>query len=166
MTLTDIKDAIVSKLQVELPSCNIYAEEDPMGFQRPALLIRFASSSVQNQQFYKEKIIKVKILYYSLTGTYQDIWDISESLSNIFGSQLTVGPRTLTIKSTNSETIEADGITCLQFVFELTFIEGNELLEIQTALGETEYMLSSEELGYTQSNISLIGELELKEQEE
>lgn len=163
MTLNDIKAAIVSKLQAELPSFNIYAEDIPRGFVNPALILKLTPADVQNRQYYKERTVKAKIIY---AGTYQEMRDIAETLPDIFGAVLIAGQRSLTINGSNSEIIEADGGIYLQFTFEITFIEGNEVLELMTAQGETKVMLPAEELGYTAANVSFIGELQLNEQEE
>ncbi len=166
MTFNEIKDAVLMKLHAELPSCNIYTEAEPGGVEKPALLIKPISTLIANRPYYQEKNYKVKLLYYSLTETYQDLWNIADALSHIFGSVLTVDRRSLTINSTSSEIIENDDSIYLQFIFEFDCIDGNEVFEVQTAYGETEIMLLPEELGYTADNISMMEELELKEQYE
>ena len=164
MTLFDIKESLRGEIKAKLPSHKIYAVEVKEGFKRPAFFVEVIPVNIQNRLYYKDVSVTVNIRYYPEGETYEEIMDISDKLTEIFGATLKVGDRVLTINNQESETTDEDGNKYLQFSFDLNYQDGNNVLQVIGLNGEPLVMLLDETLGYTEGNIHLMSELELTEE--
>lgn len=168
MTLTDIKKAVVEAIKGMFSAHKVYAAEVKEGFQKPAFFVEVIPVSIQNRIYYKVISLTVNIRYFPEEETYQEIINVAEGLSELFGKTLSVNERVLTIEGAENETTDEDGNKYLQFSFDLKYQAGAEVLEveIETEQGtETKIMLPNPSRGYAEDNIELMGELVLNDVE-
>lgn len=166
MNPKDIKTKIADLLTARFPTIDVVAVEVNEGFNKPSFFVEVEIINIVPHPFFKEVTVRVKIRYYSESEEYLDLLDITDGLVSLFGMSIAVGDNVLTINNPSSGVTQENENKYPEYSFELTYNDGNEVIEIVNSKGEIQTMLPDSTLGYTQENTMLIGNLNLKEQEE
>ncbi|MDF2546143.1 MAG: hypothetical protein K0R93_1041 [Anaerosolibacter sp.] len=165
MKLTDIKTAIVDRLKEKIPGVRVVAEEVEQGFKKPAFFVKVILISSERVNSYQTaRSIMIMIRYHSETEKENENLAMSDTLERAFKSTLRVDDRRLTIENVDSEIIDK----VLHFRFDIHYIDSEEGIVVADSLGNEQVVAigeQEEEAGYSEGNVELMKELEIKEGE-
>lgn len=155
----DIRDAIMTELNTACPIVNIHGEEVQQGFKRPAFYVQLIpeSGSILNPA-HRQKNILVDICYFSTDGKGREAWGIADGLDEMFSASIIVGDRELFINDPHPEIIDK----VLHYQFSLSYTDSGDGISVELDNGEEAIMLPEPETGYTDGEVLLMRELEIK----
>lgn len=161
ITLVNIQNAIGDKLGSKF-NYRIYMEEVKKGKETPSFFVNIIPVNTDNFVAYKQKLINIDIMFFSLNETVSENLAMIDSLESLLSTTLTVLDRNLTIKSLDFKVVD----NILHCNFSLDFADNNEVVTITKPNGETIDIPVSEideSKGYTPEEITTMQELEIKE---
>lgn len=120
MKITDIDDAIFTRLEANFPTMKLYGDEVKKGFVRPSFYVETIPviNSMYNTDS-NEKVIMIKIHYFSEDETNIENYNMADELAKVFRSHLPV--LNLNLHILNVRTNIQDMV--LYFTFDLIFFD-------------------------------------------
>lgn len=126
MKLTEIKEGILKKLELNLQSFNLYSEESSVSSTDEYILLSLIPKRVKNiNPFHSEKLITAEIKYYSKNKTNNENIEMADTLNNIFDLKLNIVDRVFPINNINMKIID----NILYFFFDIKFIDSKDTNE-------------------------------------
>lgn len=159
MTINDIKKEVIKLLNTNFPTTTIYGEEIKQGLLTPCFFVSILPITTNNQLYYKDKALMIKIKYISANETNDGYYNMIDDLETLFGLPLKVLNRYLTVNEFKSSI--QGGI--LQFGFNVNVAIGAEVIQIENIDGITQVMLPDESLNYSQETTKLMSEIQFKQ---
>ncbi|HZK53573.1 MAG TPA: hypothetical protein VFC84_05220 [Desulfosporosinus sp.] len=154
----DIKKSVIDVLKLKNSSVNVVATEELSGFDKPAFFVQMMPISDTSSIDHEEKLLSINIHYFSSEKTDLANLKMIDQLNKAFFNTLKIGNRVITLSNKRHQI--ADNV--LQFKFDLEFLNDLDAIEVNGQwLMPTEL---DEDLGYTEEEIRLMQELELKEE--
>lgn len=144
VNLLDIKIAVNSKLESEFENIKLYSAGTVEGFKRPSFFTSIIPLMQDHEHinYYTSKILVV-INYFNKFKKDREIDNLKmhDKLLELFGLDINVGRRTLTLSNIKSEIVDE----VLQFRFELDFKDYIEKEETEAEIAkELEIELNKE----------------------
>ncbi|WP_407308524.1 DUF6838 family protein [Desulfosporosinus sp. SB140] len=154
----DIKKSVIDVLKLNVGTVKVVANEEMSGFKPPAFFVQMIPISDTPYIDYEEKLLTVNIHYFSAEKTDLANLKMLDQLNMAFFNNLKIGDRTITLKNKRHQIID----NVLQFKFDLEFLNDVDEEEVNSQwVMMTEI---DESLGYTEGEIELMQELEIKEE--
>lgn len=136
ITVENIYNSLVSKLKTQYPAYGIYGQEWKEDGVKPAFLISIypKNISMENPR-YKKFTYSIMITYLQNEFDFSDNMKKMEELQGLFGMNLSVADRVLTIADYHFS-YTGDKSNILQFSFDMEFLQRNDIKDENEPMSE------------------------------
>lgn len=137
LTLKQIDKAITSLLLSNFPNIEVQESDVEEGFQRPSFFVSLETNRTETFQFNRLREMTCRIYYFpSDRYVYSaEVQDVQDQLEIIFGLNLAVKDRIITIDGAESYVVDK----VLQYSFDFTYHENIDVEDAGELMQEIEY---------------------------
>ncbi|HZG82706.1 MAG TPA: hypothetical protein VEZ13_18270 [Brevibacillus sp.] len=121
LTRAQINKAIGDKIKAEFPGIEIQSSDVEEGFKRPSFFVLLETNRVEAFQFNSLRDMTCRILFFpaSRFKYKEEAYDVMDRLEKLFGLNLPVGDRVITIDHAESRVVDK----VVHYDFDFTYFD-------------------------------------------